>query len=309
MLTLMDDVTTIAHKAVYKCCGILHCNISPSNILISKNGGLLIDWDLCKNVNLTKHKARCATRMVRIECLLICTTVLINWNQGTWQFMAANLITDPEISQTFVHDLESAFYVMFWLSLRYLPNSYHPSTRGHILSNVFNLDPPDSPLSLGPSSLDSHCKPSTDSKVTWMVTSDNVEDFKVTGNDPLSCLLSELKQVFSSWHVTSSTINAVINRWNMVQPSKKVPDGFWEQFSEEPTLEYSHVLKKFKKALQEEWPRDDSPQLQKVILPAKYQMVAISRSKRSRSMMFKSHNLEPIHSEPIHSSSSKQQKN
>ena len=125
--------------------------------------------------------------------------------------MAANLIADPEISQTFVHDLKSVFYIMFWLSLRYLPNSYHPLTHGHILFNVYNLDPPDSPLSLGPSSFDSHCKPGTDSKVTWMVTSDNVEDFKVTGNDPLSCLLLELKQVLSSQHVTGSTINAVIN--------------------------------------------------------------------------------------------------
>ena len=95
----------------------------------------------------------------------------------------------------------------------------------------------------------------------------------------------------------------------MMQPSKKVPDGFWKQFFEEPTLEYSYVLKKFEKALQEEWPRDDSSQLQKVILPAKYQRVAISGSKRSRSMMFKLHNLEPIHSEPIHLLSLKRQKN
>jgi hypothetical protein len=58
----------------------------------------------------------------------------MNWNQGTWQFMAADLIKDPTISQTFVHDLESAFYVMFWLSLKYLPNSYAPSKRGSVLS-------------------------------------------------------------------------------------------------------------------------------------------------------------------------------
>ncbi|KAN0114005.1 hypothetical protein V8E52_007154, partial [Russula decolorans] len=93
----------IAHEAAYTRCGILHRDISPSNILISDNvdGGLLIDWDLCKNHVLQ----------------------LMNWNQGTWQFMAADLIKDPTISQTFVHDLESAFYVMFWLSLKYLPNS------------------------------------------------------------------------------------------------------------------------------------------------------------------------------------------
>jgi serine/threonine protein kinase len=132
--TLMDDVTTIAHKAAYTCCGILHHDISPSNILISDNydSGLLIDWDLCKNVNSTEHKARHAARMVRIERLLVCTAVLMNWNQGTWQFMAADLISDPTISQTFVYDLESAFYVMFWLSLKYLPNSYDPSARGTV---------------------------------------------------------------------------------------------------------------------------------------------------------------------------------
>jgi hypothetical protein len=75
--TLMDDVTTIAHEAAYTRCGILHRDISPSNILISDNvdGGLLIDWDLCKNVNSTEHKARCAARTVRIEHLLACTAV------------------------------------------------------------------------------------------------------------------------------------------------------------------------------------------------------------------------------------------
>jgi hypothetical protein len=82
--TLMDGVTTLAHKAAYDSCGILHRDISPSNILILEGngsndaGGLLIDWDLCKDVNLTEHKARRAARTVRTEHLLICTAVLMN---------------------------------------------------------------------------------------------------------------------------------------------------------------------------------------------------------------------------------------
>jgi hypothetical protein len=105
--TLMDDITSIAHKVAYKHCGVLHHDISPSNILILENdgGGFLIDWDLCKNVNSTKHKAHHAAHTVRIECLLICAAVLMNWHRNPWQFMAADLITDPNISQTFIHDL------------------------------------------------------------------------------------------------------------------------------------------------------------------------------------------------------------
>lgn len=132
---MLDELATIAHQAAYEHCGILHCDISPSNILITKEsgGGLLIDWDLCKHVNSSEGNAHRAAHVVRMIHLLICTAVLMDWNQGTWPFMAADLIADPKIPQTFVHDLESAFYVMFWLSLKYLPSSYDPSKRDSVL--------------------------------------------------------------------------------------------------------------------------------------------------------------------------------
>ena len=81
----MDDITTIAHQAAYEKCGILYCDISPLNILISEendSGGLLIDWDLYKDTNVYKHTARRAAHIVRIECLLICTAVIINQKLG-----------------------------------------------------------------------------------------------------------------------------------------------------------------------------------------------------------------------------------
>lgn len=284
--TLMDDVTTIAHKAAYERGGILHRDISPSNILISKGddgGGLLIDWDLCKIVNSTEQKARRAARTVRIERLLICTAVLMNWNQGTWQFMAADLIADPKISQSFVHDLESAFYVMFWLSLKYLPNSYAPSKRGSVLSCVFNPIPVDSTSS--PSS--TFC--GNDSKVNWMANSNDVDSFKVTGNDPLSDLLPLLKNMLGVRHLNPKYI--------LLDGSRNV--------------EYSQVLDALNTALQKQWPRDDSAQLQEITLPPNYQKGALTGSKRSRISYFATQNSQPVHSEPVHSEPvhSKRQKN
>jgi serine/threonine protein kinase len=303
--TLMDDVTTIAHEAAYTRCGILHRDISPSNILISDNydGGLLIDWDLCKNVNSTEHKAHCAARMVRIECLLVCTAVLMNWNQGTWQFMAADLISDPTISQTFVHDLESAFYVMFWLSLKYLPNSYDPSVHGTVLSTVFNPTPIDSPLSrMRPIKPGSHHKPGNGSKVHWMANTDDVDIFKVTGNNPLSVLLSSLKKLLGFRHLSSKVIDTILDEGPDPDMLLKV--------SKKCNVEYSQVLKRLDDALQEQWPHDDSAQPQEINLPANLQIGALSGSKRSRSMYFASHNSQPVHSEPGQNLSSnlKQQK-
>ncbi|KAN0118276.1 Ribonuclease H-like domain containing protein [Russula decolorans] len=265
----------IAHEAAYTRCGILHRDISPSNILISDNvdGGLLIDWDLCKNVNSTEHKARRAA------------STLMNWNQGTWQFMAADLIKDPTISQTFVHDLESAFYVMFWLSLKYLPNSYAPSKRGSVLSTVFNPIPVDSLLSpILPTNSDSdhnsdsHSESGIGSKVDWMANNDDVDIFKVTGNNPLSVLLPSLKKLLGFRHVSANMISDTINTIFNEGPD---PDLLLK-FSKKRNVEYSQVLKRLDDALQEQWPHDDCARLQRIALPANLQIAALSASKRSR---------------------------
>ncbi|KAI9442083.1 hypothetical protein BJY52DRAFT_1089943, partial [Lactarius psammicola] len=89
----------VAHKEAYFQ-GVLHRDISSGNILITDDkafdGGLLIDWDQCR-VNDGEEGEKGHRRSS-------CT--------GTWQFMAADLVYDPTITQTFIHDLESTFYVL-----------------------------------------------------------------------------------------------------------------------------------------------------------------------------------------------------
>jgi len=260
---MLNKLATIAHEAVYHHCSILHHDISPSNILITDGGGLLIDWDLCKNVNSNEHKARHTAHMVRIIRLLICTAVLMDWNQGTWQFMAADLITDPEISQTFVHDLESAFYIMFWLSLKYLPSSYDPSKHGLVLYKVFNLVPIDSLLGAMRSSINLdplhnrgiNC--SINNKVNWMANSDDLSNFEFTGNPTLSKLLLSLKKVLMHQHLSSNTIDGFMG----LLPDDTLQKEVWEKLSKRRNVEYSQVLKELDDVLRKEWPHDDSAQL------------------------------------------------
>jgi len=47
-MAYLIETTTVAHKYAYEKGKILHRDISVGNILIVENGGLLIDWDLCK---------------------------------------------------------------------------------------------------------------------------------------------------------------------------------------------------------------------------------------------------------------------
>ena len=46
--------------------------------------------------------------------------------------MAADLMGSSDIPQTFVHDLESFFWVMLWIVKTLVPSSWSPSTRSEI---------------------------------------------------------------------------------------------------------------------------------------------------------------------------------
>ncbi|KAH9030590.1 hypothetical protein EDB83DRAFT_2229720, partial [Lactarius deliciosus] len=108
----------IAHKEAHNI-GVLHRDISPGNILITENtdsegkatdgGGLLIDWDLCK---VSHDKSTDDSGEQRPS------------HTGTWLFMAVDLVFNSKIKHSFVHDLESAFYVLLWQSAHYLPSEW-----------------------------------------------------------------------------------------------------------------------------------------------------------------------------------------
>lgn len=99
-----------AHQAAYKV-GILHGDLSPNNIVLmgSETGtgikdGMLIDWDLSRAINpssqdrpdaLPRRLGRTVSKSVRSGMDLESLTC----HQGTWPFMAADLVMDPKITQ------------------------------------------------------------------------------------------------------------------------------------------------------------------------------------------------------------------
>ncbi|KAI9430750.1 hypothetical protein H4582DRAFT_2063404 [Lactarius indigo] len=58
--------------------------------------------------------------------------------QGTWQFMAVDLIKNPNINQTFIHNIESAFFILLWMALHYLHCSWDVDCLSSFVDTVFN---------------------------------------------------------------------------------------------------------------------------------------------------------------------------
>ncbi|KAF8526861.1 hypothetical protein BU17DRAFT_10485, partial [Hysterangium stoloniferum] len=92
---------------------IVHRDISSGNILITAmGGGLLIDWDLCKKLKDIREGQGHIERT------------------GTWQFMAAHLLLVPTRG-AIPHrgdDLESFFYILVWIALRYMKHDFFKNT-------------------------------------------------------------------------------------------------------------------------------------------------------------------------------------
>ncbi|KAF8495191.1 hypothetical protein F5888DRAFT_1907941 [Russula emetica] len=88
----------VAHTAAYKRARILHRDISSANILITDSGsGMLIDWDLSKEIKEGSVKPRQHSRT------------------GTWQFISISRLRDPSTRPHEVSDdLESFFWVLLY---------------------------------------------------------------------------------------------------------------------------------------------------------------------------------------------------
>ncbi|KIM37455.1 hypothetical protein M413DRAFT_448506 [Hebeloma cylindrosporum] len=90
-------------------------------MITEKGTGLLIDWDLSKQVvnnNVESPPER----------------------TGTWQFMAARLLVEPEknLRPDYTDDLESFWHTLLYISLRWCEHDLDPTKVVHIISELFD---------------------------------------------------------------------------------------------------------------------------------------------------------------------------
>lgn len=184
--------------------------------------------------------------------------------------MAADLVEDPTIDHTFVHDLESAFYVVFWLSIRLLPNSLDPGERAHIIREVFNSPPISGKAS--------------DRKRSWVAAGPNRQNqFKVHQNRPLTGLIDSLHRVFQvrysneSRQGPSDILNFAPSGCSLLTVDKTIMQEHLDCLGN-----HKGIISLFEKSLTCEipWPEEDPATKQDISFPSELS-VSASRSKRS----------------------------
>lgn len=129
-----------AHEAAYIRVQILHRDLSVSNILIDLEGqGFLCDWDMSRRTDSPYSPRRLERTVRHAQSQETLTHAACSHLQGTWQFMSVALLTLRDMPHGVSDDLESLFWVMLYLVLRYRPiASLAPVDVQTILKTLFD---------------------------------------------------------------------------------------------------------------------------------------------------------------------------
>ncbi|THU93477.1 hypothetical protein K435DRAFT_670138, partial [Dendrothele bispora CBS 962.96] len=110
-----------AHDDALRNSSILHRDVSVGNILIfeddsGKRKGLLNDWELCKDLRITREAER----------------------MGTWQFISAALLQTPVGCHEPRDDFESFLHVLGWTALKFTHHAMGDGLLRHLLRNTYD---------------------------------------------------------------------------------------------------------------------------------------------------------------------------
>lgn len=233
-------------------------------------GGLLIDWDLSKPID-PPEKPGSARRFARTVSQAFESLHLhspdIRCRQGTWQFMAGDLVKDPQIPQTTEHDLESAFWVLFWVTLSYLKTNYPPATRSSLLKQTMSPR-----CFVGVGGVD---------KVNFMINEAQLDDFATPDTPLVAKVVRYMHNLLGKRYRKKSSLTSddVFADIPAVPISTAVPDSVVQEY-------YDKILSVMRTALYEkEWPDPDpGAEPQEFVLSNEEMYAADSGPKRSRAI-------------------------
>jgi len=191
----------------------------------------------------------------------------ISFRQGTWQFMAADLVQYPNIPQTFVHDFESFFWVLLWMVLTRLKTSWTAATVSSFIGGTMNPRV--------------YSGTGGQQKTHFMQVYSLPDHFQIPGNPALRSVLAGLHSLLGARYRA---------------PSSKAPGPYEKKMSEE---RYQQAVKEHNENLKEldnydrmifilqakdddKWPRDDGAKLQGIAPTSSFVCSSNSGTKRKR---------------------------
>jgi len=199
--------------------------------------------------------------------------------------MAADIVASPHISHTFIHNVESAFWVLLWMACAYTPTSWDI---GHCSSFMKDTISPRVFLDTG-----------GQNKLFFMQAESALVKFTIINNEPFTTFLWALKTSLAAQHMSwpspplkldSIKILALIgNRTSSSSPKPKgdkdikpsVDNYSWLR---DALNDYELILLTFKLALNPimDWPKHDQAKFQLIVTSNDVQASMQSGSKRSR---------------------------
>jgi Fungal protein kinase len=196
-------------------------------------GGILIDWDLSE-FNISEgadglpREPRRRMRTVSWFYTTQYSRLLKYLSQGTWQFMAGDLVKAPtQTRQTVTHDLESFFWVLMWVVTKTVKTNWMIGEHSSFLKHTM------SPEVFGSNGSENAAATGGRSKIDFLSGS-AVDDLSIEGN-------SALQELIVSWR------DAVVARYTNV-----VSTTVEKKTKAEPRIFELTITQKVQKTVQKE---------------------------------------------------------
>jgi hypothetical protein len=192
--------------------------------------------------------------------------------------MAADLIRSPGIPQNFLHDLESAFWVLLWMVLSFMKSSWDDGIRSSFLKGTM------SPKVF-------HNTGGQD-KYHFMQVADPM-NIEIDNNPTLTSFLKSLKEILGVRHRNRPELPSPLDAAYTLASLKKDQSSIAQATATiksqiklyddmlESLKTHDFVLHHFERALAEDWPADDKAVRQPLLLSNDVQTKMRSSTKRS----------------------------